>query len=116
MSIEGVAVQIVKNPDQNAKEMSFHTFLADGKQQDSSVVYNHMEKLIKFLKSERVLRNGSTILCNTDGCSGELLIAIYFKSNMISHIDINYSIFYYQPSAISLRISVLFPFCIIIYT
>ena len=72
VSIEGVAVQIVNNREgKNEKEMSFHTYFSDGKQQDAAVVHNHMEKLIKFLKDEGVLKTGSTILCNTDGCSGE---------------------------------------------
>ena len=31
-----------------------------------TVVYNHFEKLLKFLKAEGVVRNGSTIVCNTD--------------------------------------------------
>ena len=71
VSIEGVAVQMVKNEDENAREMSFHTYFSDGKQQDSAVVFNHMEKLIKFLKNEGMLKTGSRLLCNTDGCAGK---------------------------------------------
>ena len=37
-------------------------FLSNGKQQDSTVVYNHFEKLLKFLKAEGVVRNGSLLL------------------------------------------------------
>ena len=46
------------------------------------MVYNHFEKLLKFLKAEGVIKNGSTILCNTDGCSSQYRCgtAFYFLS------------------------------------
>ena len=74
ISIEGVAVQMVTDSESNSRSTSFHTYFSEGKQQDSSVVFNHMQKLIKFLKKEGVLKTGSTILCNTDGCSGKFCI------------------------------------------
>ena len=30
--------------------MDFHTFISNGKQQDSAVVFNDFQKLLKFLK------------------------------------------------------------------
>ena len=67
---------------QHAKQMDFHTFISNGKQQDSAVVFNHFQKLIKFLKDEGVIANGCTILCNTDGCAQQYRCgsAFYFLS------------------------------------
>ena len=66
--------------DVSTNQTGFHTFLSNGKQQDLVVVYNHFEKLLKFLKAEGVIRNGSTILCKTDDCSSQYIcgIAFYF--------------------------------------
>ena len=37
------------------KQMDFHAFMiSNGKQQDSAVVFNHFQKLLKFLKDECV--------------------------------------------------------------
>ena len=36
--------------------MKFHTYLSDGKQQDSLVVNNHMEELIQFLLVETFVK------------------------------------------------------------
>ena len=69
VSLEGVALQFMNSDSE--KQMDFHTFLSDGKQQDAAVVHNHSDKLIAFLKEEGVINNNSTILCNSDGCSGE---------------------------------------------
>ena len=85
VSLEGVAIKFVKGRDASndvSTTTDFHTFLSNGKQQDSAVVYNHFEKLLKFLKAEGVIKNGSTILCNTDGCSSQYRCgtAFYFLS------------------------------------
>ena len=70
VSIEGIAVQYLKElQDGGGKQMDFHAFISNGKQQDSAVVFNHFQKVLKFLKDEGVIANGSTILCKTDGCA-----------------------------------------------
>ena len=45
ISIEGVTVEFFRNEE---KEIEFHTYLSNGKQQDSAVVNNHMERMIKI--------------------------------------------------------------------
>jgi len=82
VSLEGVAVQFQKSAEQ--KQMDFHTFISNGKQQDAAVVHNHFDKLLKFFKSEGLLQEGSTIFCNTDGCSGQYRCgtAFYFLSSL----------------------------------
>ena len=86
VSFEGVAVKFLKGRastnNVSANHTGFHMFLSNCMQQDSAVVYNHFEQLLKFLKAEGVVRNGSTILCNTDGCSSQCRCgtAFYFLS------------------------------------
>ena len=71
VSLEGVAVKFLNghastNGYVSTSQTDFHTFLSNGKQQHSAGVYNHFEKLLKFLQAVGVVRNGSTILCNTE--------------------------------------------------
>ena len=71
--------------DLSTNQTDFHMFLSNGKQQDGTVVYNHVEKLLKFLKDEGLVRNGSTMLCHTDGCSSQYRCcgtAFYFLSTL----------------------------------
>ena len=70
VSLEGVAVKFL-NGCGSTNQTDFQTIVSNGKQQDSAVVYNHFEKLLKFLKAEGVVTNWSPILCNTDGCSSQ---------------------------------------------
>ena len=70
VSLEGVAVEFFWNDD-TEKTMEFHTYLSDGKQQDSAVVSNHTEKLISFLMDEGVLKAGGRLFCHTDGCGSQ---------------------------------------------
>ena len=62
--------------------LEFHTYLSDGKQQDSAVVNNHMEKLIQFLLEENVLKVGGHMYCHSDGCGVQYRCstAYYFLS------------------------------------
>ena len=76
VSLEGVTVKFLTRcgytNDVSSIQTDFHTF-----------VYNHFEKLLKFKQAEGVVRNGSTILFNTDGCSSQYKnvgIAFYFLS------------------------------------
>ena len=55
VSQEGVAVEFFPF-GQSVKTMEFHTYLSDGKQQDSAVVDDHMERLIVFLMKEHILK------------------------------------------------------------
>ena len=69
VSIEGHTVHF-PNPDDETKILfHFHSFLSDSKQQDSSTVDNHMEKLIKHLKETGVLKDDGRILGSSDGCA-----------------------------------------------
>ena len=83
ISLEGVAVEFCNNNDGN-KTMEFHTYLSDGRQQDSAVVNNHMEKLILFLMAEGVLKEGGRLLCHTDGCASQYRCgtAYYYLSSL----------------------------------
>ena len=51
--------------------MEFYSYLSDGKQQDSSVVQNHVTKLIEYLKVNKILGANSTLLSTTDGCAAQ---------------------------------------------
>ena len=67
VSIGGVAVEYLKElKDDGGKQMEFYTFISNGKQKDSAVVFNHFQKLLKYLKDEGVIAKRSTILCNID--------------------------------------------------
>ena len=70
ISLEGVAVKFFRQGNEKST-MEFHTYLSDGKQQDSAVVNNHMEKLIVFLRKENVLKPGGHIYCHSDGCGSQ---------------------------------------------
>ena len=63
-------------------QLDFHTYLSDGKQQDSSVVRHHMEMLINFLMEEEVLKKGGRILEHSDGCAAQYRCStsFYFMS------------------------------------
>ena len=69
VSIEGYTVHFPKPDDQEKISFHFHSFLSDSKQQDSSTVDNHMDKLIKCLKKTGVLKDGGRLLCSSDGCA-----------------------------------------------
>ena len=47
---------------QSIKTMEFHTYLFDGKQQDSAVVNDHTERLIVFLMKEHILKEYDVIM------------------------------------------------------
>ena len=49
VSLEGVTVKFFPSGD-DTTVMEFHSYFSDGKLQDSSVVHNHMTKLIEHLK------------------------------------------------------------------
>ena len=51
--------------------MEFHTLFSDGKRQDSAVVLNHMEKLIKKLKKDGVLKDGGYLYSQSDGAASQ---------------------------------------------
>ena len=57
ISLEGVLVKCFK-PLQEDSCKEFYTYLSDGKQQDSAVVFNHMEKLILVLKEKGIMKDG----------------------------------------------------------
>ena len=69
VSIEGCTVHFPNLDDEENISFHFHSFLSDSKQQDSSTVDNHMEKLIKHLKETGVLEDGGRILGSSDGCA-----------------------------------------------
>ena len=70
VSLEGVAVKFFPSAD-DTTTMEFHSYFSDGKQQDSSVVHNHMTKLIQYLKVNKILATNGTLLCTTDGCAAQ---------------------------------------------
>ena len=69
VSIEGYTVHFPNPVDEEKISFHFHSFLSDSKQQDSSTVDNHMDKLIKHLKESGVLKDGGRILGSSDGCA-----------------------------------------------
>ena len=69
VSIEGHTVHFPNPNDETKILFHFHSFLSDSKQQDSSTVDNHMEKLIKHLKETGVLKDDGRILGSSDGCA-----------------------------------------------
>ena len=81
ISIEGVAVEFFRNQE---KEMEFHAYFSDVKQQDSAVVNNHMERMIKFLIRTGVLNPGGLLFCNTDVCAAQYCCwtAYFFLSTL----------------------------------
>ena len=83
VSIEGYTVHFPKPDDEEKISFHFHSFLSDSKQQDSSTVDNHMEKLIKHLKETGVLKDGGRILGSSDGCAKQhkCSSALRFMSN-----------------------------------
>ena len=82
ISIEGAAVKFYPSGE-DTTAMEFFTYLSDGKQQDSSIVHNHMEKLIKHLKEQGIIRSqGCSLICTTDGAASQYRsgTAFYFLS------------------------------------
>ena len=61
ISIEGHTVHFPNSDDEKKISFHFHSFLSDSKQQESSTVDNHMEKLINYLKETGVLKDGGRI-------------------------------------------------------
>ena len=47
--------------------MEFHNYLSDGKQQNSAVLNDHMERFILFLMKEHILKEDGVIMCTSDG-------------------------------------------------
>ena len=58
--------------------MEFHTYLSDGKQQDSAVVNDHMERLIVFLMKEHILKEYGVIMWNSDGAPYQYRCATFY--------------------------------------
>ena len=73
VSIEGVATEFWKENEggELVKNMEFHTYISDGKQQDSAIVHFIMEKLIRYLQDKGILKVDCTLYCHSDGCSGQ---------------------------------------------
>ena len=92
ISLEGVAVKFFRQGSAESI-MEFHTYLSDGKQQDSAVVNNHMEKLVQFLLEESVLKFGGHIYCHSDGCGVQYRCstAYYFLSALAYKYGISIS-------------------------
>ena len=65
--LEGVAIKFYP-PGATEKTMEFHSYLSDGKTQDSSIVNNHMDQLLVYLRQKGILKDGSVLYCHTDGC------------------------------------------------
>ena len=87
VSLEGVAVNFFPTGD-DTTTMEFHLYFSDGKQQDSSVLHNHMTKLIEYLKVNKILATNGTLLCTTDGCAAQYRsgTAYYLSSALaVSH-------------------------------
>jgi len=84
VSIEGYTV-LRKGKDQYdyvINLLDFHSFMSDNSVQEARTVFHHLEKLIKKLKDEGKLKDGSRILAVTDGCAKQYRSAtsIYFMS------------------------------------
>ena len=85
VSNEGIAVWFFP-PSRNGDKPNtdFFTHLSDTKQYYSSVVYNHMVKLIKYLMKEGITKKGSRLIESSDGCAAQYwcTTAFYFLSSI----------------------------------
>ena len=79
--------------------MEFHTYLSDGKQQDSAVVNDHMESLIVFLMKEHILKEDGVIMCTSDGAPSQYRCATdyYFLSTLAYKYKITIDRFISDP-------------------
>jgi len=91
LSLEGVAV--MHKDDKDDQQMQFHTFLSSNPQQDSAVVHQHSMKLFQHLKDNQLIKAGSTVLCNTDGCAAQYRCgtAFHFLSALACQFDVHIS-------------------------
>ena len=78
VSLKGMAIEFFP-VGKTIKIMEFHTYLSDGKQQDSAVVNDHMESLIQVLKKEKILKDGGVIMCTSDGCAAQYRCATAYQ-------------------------------------
>ena len=91
LSLEGVAVRHLD--DKGEQQLDFHSFISSSPQQDSAVVCNHSLELCKHLKANNLIKKGTTILCNTDGCSAQCRCgtAFHFLSTLACMFQIHIS-------------------------
>ena len=83
MSLEGCAVKYL-SPGTNQPRREFFTYLSDSKLQDSSTTHWHMNHLVKHLKEKNVLKKNGLMLCNSDGCAGEI---VAFSNGSVTSFD-----------------------------
>ena len=85
---------------QSIKIMEFHTYLSDGKKQDSAVVNDHMERLIVLLMKEHILKEDGVIMCTSDGDPSQYRCATdyYFLSTLAYKYKIKIDRFISAPS------------------
>ena len=92
VSLEGVAV---KHLDDKGKEqhMEFHSFLSSHTNQDAGVVRSHLQKLLEHLQSNKVIKKGTTVMCNTNGCAAQYRCgtAFHFMTSLACQFEINIS-------------------------
>ena len=79
--------------------MEFHTYLSDGKHQDSAVVNDHMERLIVFLMKEHIMKEDGVIMCTSDGAPSKYICATayYFLSTLAYKYNITIDRFISAP-------------------
>ena len=83
LSMEGVAVRFFNkekvnefsNNNQASYDfekdtlMNFHSHLSDFSFQNASSTHQHMNVLLDYLRNQKVMKEGSTVYCNSDGSS-----------------------------------------------
>ena len=91
LSLEGVAVRYLD--DKGEQQLDFHSFISSNTQQDSAVVHHHSLELFKHLKANKLIKKGTTILCNTDGCAAQYRCgtAFHFLSTSANKFEVHIS-------------------------
>ena len=88
VSLEGAAAEFFPNGDDTTR-MEYHSYFRnDGNLQDSSIVHNHMTRLIEYLKVKKILGTNGTLLCTiTDGCAAQYVSGSAYY--LLSAIDMS---------------------------
>ena len=90
VGIEGYTVCYCAHYDYAIKLVDFHSFLSDSSIQEARTVMFHMEKLMNRLRENGKVKEGSRVLCVTDGCAKQYRSAtsLYFLSALSSKLDL----------------------------
>ena len=71
--------------------MNFHSHLSDYSLQNAALTHQHMNVLLDYLFNKNVIKQGSTLYCNSDGSSKQYRCAnaLYYLSMLSTKFNIN---------------------------